>query len=185
MGIVEKIVEITDLFEQWRAMGNRRLDNGIELIGQAGGEAEPYWMHVVFPGLSAAQVTSIEAGIGTPLPPQLRRIYRVIGGMTLFLGAFQLYGLRRPGLRSGVEALEPEDVVALNHEIDTMGWRPARAVAFAVNALDGSIHLTGMGRNPDEVFRCERATGRVLESHEDAFACVYDRLYRLDQLLLR
>jgi len=59
------------------------------------------------------------------------------------------------------------------------------AVAFAQNSWDLTVHVTGMDRSARDVVRCERTTGRVIEVHEDVFACVAARLSRLDELQLR
>lgn len=184
MQVTESIVRIQDLFDEWRAMGSERLRNGVELIGRAGSENEPHWLHAVFPGLSPMQLGYLEKMAGVHFPSQLRAFYRVVGGMTLFQGAFRVYGRRRPGVRLGIDGLQAEDIAELNHEIDALGWKPSAAVAFAVNAWDQTVHLAGMGTDADEIVRCDRATGRVLECHRDVFECVSDRLFRLDRLMM-
>lgn len=185
MNALQHIVRIQDLLEGWRALGSLRLRNGVELIGRVPDEDSGVWMHVVFPGLRGERMQQLEHELGTSLPRSLRAFYECCGGMNLFFGAFTLRGLRRPGFGLGSGALQPEDIVALNHELDAQGWKPRGAVAFAENALDLSVHLVGMGDAPAQVVRCERSTGRVLERHDDVFACVDARLYRLDELQLR
>lgn len=185
MNALQHIMRIQDLFEGWRALGSLRLRNGVELIGRVPDEDSAMWMHVVFPGLHGERLLQLEHELGTSLPRSLRAFYECCGGMSLFFGAFTLRGLRRPGFGLGSGALQPEDIVALNHELDAQGWKPRGAVAFAENALDLSVHLVGMGDAPAQVVRCERSSGRVLERHEDVFACVDARLYRLDELQLR
>ena len=185
MNALQHIVRIQDLLEDWRALGSLRLRNGVELIGRVPDEDASVWMHVVFPRLRGELLAHLERQLGTPLPQSLRAFYGCCGGMSLFLGAFTLRGLRRPGFGLGSGALQPEDIVSLNHELDGQGWTPRGAVAFAENALDLSVHLVGMGETPAQVVRCERSTGKVLERHDDVFACVDARLYRLDEMQLR
>lgn len=184
MTATQSIVKIQDLFEDWRLMGFERLQNGIELIGRVGTEDQPCWLHAVFPGLSAADLTALEKDADVHFPGHLRAFYRLIGGMTLFHSAFRVFGRHRPGIRTNIGALQPDDLAELNHEIDALGWKPPGAVAFAVNSWDQSVHLAGMGTGAQEIVRCDRATGRILESHADVFECISDRLYRLDQLML-
>lgn len=184
MQITENIVKIQDLFDAWREAGHTKLPNGVELIGRTGEDGDASWLHAVFPGLDPRSLDALEKEAGAALPPQLRAFYRLIGGMSLFHGAFCLYGKRRRGIRTGAAAVQAGDIVELNHEIDVLGWRPAGAIAFAVNGWDQSVHVAGMGRDAREITRCDRATGRVLEVHATIYDCVYDRLYRLDQLML-
>ncbi len=181
----QHIVTISDLIDGWRALGSRKLRSGVELLGRMPVDDEMAWMHVVFPGCSAATLDGIERVIGTALPTSLRAFYRCCGGMSLFLGAFHLCSYRPAGVQVGDAALQPSDIVALNHELDVFGWRPAGAVAFAENSWDASVHLAGMVPGSDKIVRCERATGLVIEEHDNVFQCVADRLYRLDSLLLR
>lgn len=183
--VTDCIVTIQDLLDKWRALGHEKLANGTELIGLFPDEATPTWTHVVFPGMSPRRIALLETKIGGLLPGRLHAFYRLIGGMTLFVGAFRMAGSRTRGIRCGDDGLCPDDIVELNHELDVLGWKPRGAIAFATNSWDGSVHLAGMGHSPEEIVRCERASGRILECHEDVFACVSARLTRLDQLLLQ
>lgn len=181
MTAIESINRIQQLLEGWRQLGHRTLANGVEFLAQMPGE-DGAWMHCIFPRYDQVTIQALGEQLGAPLPPGLRTFYRCCGGMTLFSDLFVLYGARRSGLVYGDSAHQPEDIVALNHGLDVFGWRPPTAVAFARNAWDGSVHLAGMGRQPQEIVRCEAQTGHVIERHEDVFACVAARLYRLDQL---
>lgn len=185
MSLTAHITTIHDLLEEWRALGSRRLRNGVELIGRMPVDDEWAWMHAVFPGLDVRSLDEVERAIGVALPGTLRTFYRRCGGMSLFLGAFRLGGRAPVGLRTGDEALHPVDIVALNHELDVLGWRPGHAVAFAENRWDLSVHVAGIEPGSERVARCDRRTGAVIEEHADVFACIADRLHRLDQLLLR
>jgi hypothetical protein len=182
--VTDCIVTIQDLLDKWRELGHEKLPNGTELIGRFPDEETPTWTHVVFPGLSPRRIGMLEAKIGGLLPSRLNAFYRLIGGMTLFVGAFRMAGARTPGIRCGIDSLCPDDIVELNHELDVLGWKPRGAVAFATNSWDGSVHLAGMGQAPDEIVRCERVSGRILECHENVFTCVSSRLTRLDEILL-
>ena len=185
MNATQHIVCIQDLLDEWRAMGRQQLRSGAELIAQVPMDDQVAWMHVVFPPLDTAGIERLERDLGTPLPRDLSALLRCCGGMTLFSGAFHLAGRRRPGISTGDGALQPFDLVALNHELDVFGWKPKSAVAFAQNSWDLTVHVAGMGSTATEVVRCERTTGRVIEIHDDVFACVAARLSRLDELQLR
>jgi len=185
MPVTETIVKIHDLFDGWRATGCSKLPHGVELIGPTGEGDEVVWLHALFPGLTGPELAQLQKDLGIPFPGPLRAFYRVIGGMTLFHGAFMMCGRRRPGLRTDSMGLQPGSIADLNHELDVLGWKPVNAVAFATNAWDQSVHLANMSKHPEEIVRCDRGTGRVLETHENIFQCIWERLYRLDQLMLR
>lgn len=185
MSPVDCIANIQDLIDGWRQLGSRRLHSGVELIARLPDDEEDTWLHAIFPALDTRGIARLERALGVPLPRQLRSFYRACGGMSLFGRAFLLHGLRGAGVHTGERALQPEDVVQLNHELDALDWKPAGAIAFASNSWDNTVHLTGMGRTPNEIVRCERQGGRVLETHPSLFECVEARLYRLDRLSLR
>jgi hypothetical protein len=175
----EHIVRIHDLFEEWRQLGSLRLPNGVELIGRVPDDG--VWMHAVFPPLDAQAIGALQRDVGVPLAPSLRVFYRCCGGLSLFRGMFELHGRFRGPTQSSV----PKDVVRLNHLLDVQGWKPPGAVAFAQNCWDMSVHVAGMTANRDEVVRCDWRTGAVIETHANVFACIDDRLHRIDALLAR
>lgn len=184
MSTIQQIVRIQDVFERWRRMGSRRLTNGIEVITSVPHADGEMWMHTVFPGLRPESLDAMEGDLGMSLPRGLRTFYGRVGGISLFLGAVIIHGRRRPGTCLGEGALQPEDIVALNHELDVFGWLPGGAVAFATNSWDKSVHVAGMSEKPDEVVRCDRMTGVIMERHRDVWTCLAHRLYRIDRLLL-
>lgn len=184
MSKIESIISIQDLFDRWRELGSLKLDSGVEFVAELPDGEEPRWMHVIFPGLSSEAVHEMVAMLDRPVPASLRAFYRGCGGMTLFSGAFTFYGRRQRGFVRGDAGLEPEDLVAFQREVAALPWVGPDAVAFASNGWDGSIYLVGMGETPDEVVRCERATGEITERHLDVFACAEARLYHLDELAM-
>lgn len=58
-------------------------------------------------------------------------------------------------------------------------WAQPGMLAFASSASDQSVFVAGMGDTDDEILRLDRDTGHVPERHEDVFACVETRLYRM------
>ena len=184
MSKIDNIIRIQDLFDRWRALGSLKLDNGVELVAEQPEGGEPRWMHVIFPGLSSQAVHEVEDLLDLPMPPSLRAFYRGCGGMTLFGGAFTFYGRRGRGFLRGDSGLEPSDLVAFQQEVAALPWVEPGAVAFASNGWDGSVYVVGMGDTPDQVLRCERASGEVTERHIDVFACAEARLYRQDELAM-
>lgn len=179
------IARIKDIFDHWREMGSRRLRSGTELIGEIPDCEEHAWLHVVHPGLSLALIDELEAKLQTALPRDLRALYRRYGGLSFFQGAFRLFGFRPPDARFTDDDLQPDDVLRLNQELDTLGWKPKTALAVAENGWDMSVHLLGMTEDPHKVHRCERQTGRILEEHPNIWVCVAARLYKLDTLLVK
>ena len=179
------IARIRDLFEGWRAMGSLRLRSGTELIGEIPQNDSHCWLHVVYPGLSLDRIDELEGRLRISLPRELRALYRRISGMSLFHGAFRLFGYRKPGVIITENDLQPDDLLRLNHELDVLGWKPKHALAVAENGWDLSVHVLGLTGNPHTVHRCERATGQILEEHPNIWVCLAERLYKLDRLLVR
>lgn len=185
-GAITAIAGIQDVFEDWRALGHRKLDTGAELIGRVPDADTFAWLHVLYPPLGSDLLLQLEAELGRALPRDLRALYRVHGGMTLFGGAFDVFCLHSAYVHEGAAALQPKDLVQLNHELDMLGWKPSHALAFAVNAWDMSVHLFGLDRDgdPRTVVRCDRRTGKVIEQHQSLWECLCAKLYRLDALML-
>jgi hypothetical protein len=182
---IASMVRIQDLLDLWRGTGSRRLASGAEVIGLAADGDQQVWLHALHAPLPPEDMARLAARLHGPLPADLRALYRVTRGMSLFQGLFRVFGWRTPGIRSGLDILQPDDIVDLNHELDVQGWKPPHAVAFAVNAWDQSVHLFGLTDDPHEVVRCHRVTGSVLEVHESLWDCLAARLSRLDDLFLR
>lgn len=180
-----RIASILDVFEEWRALGCKRLANGTELIGRIPDGESIAWLHVLFPKLPEERIDEMERQLRRPLPRDLRRLYRTTGAMSLFGGAFQIVGVRPPFLQEGERALQPLDLVSFNHELECSTWKSEQAIAFAVNSWDQSIFVMGAGGAEGEVWRMERGTGLLLERHRTVWDFLSDKLHRLDQLLIR
>lgn len=178
----QSIVRIQDVFERWRQLGSRRLASGTELIGRIPSDDEDVWMHALYGPLSVPQIEALEQRLRQRLPRDLRALYRITRGMSLFQGAFRLFGWREPGIRVADQGLQPDDLLELNHELDVLGWKPKHAIAFAENAWDQTVHLFGMTSRSRQVARCQRATGEILELHSTLWECLVAKLYKLDQL---
>ena len=164
-------------------MGSLLLDSGTELIGEVPQDGEQAWLHAVYPGLSLAQMDELELHLRISLPRDLRALYRRISGMSLFRGAFRLFGYHKTAVRSAENHMQPDDLLRLNHELDVIGWKPHKALAVAENGWDLSVHMMGMTADSHTVLRCARTTGTVLEEHPNLWTCLADRLYTFDQLL--
>jgi len=183
----EAIVNIQDFLDRWRMMGSRKLTSGTELIGEMPTEDGEVWMHAIYPKLPLASLDKLQTQLGQSLPRDLRAFYRLTRGLSLFQGAFRVYGKRASSFGFGYEdpLAQPDDLLQLNHEIEALGWKPSHAIAFAVNGWDQSVHLFGMTNKPRQIARCDRSTGKVLELHESIWECLMARLYKLDQLFVR
>ena len=177
MSCTDSILTIQDLLTEWRQLGSHTDGDGIERIAQV---AEDSWLHTALAGVDEGAIAACEQALGVQLPRRLRGLYRCLGGLDLFDGLFRLHGpdtvaSRRLGL----------DLSTFASSQGSPGWMPPGAAPFAVNAWDGSLHLCGMGRSPEEIVRCEPETGEVLERYVDALHCVGARLSKLDELAIR
>ena len=177
MSCTDSILTIQDLLTEWRQLGSHTDGDGIERIAQTD---EDSWLHAVLAGVGAGAISACERALGVCLPGRLRGLYRCLGGLDLFDGLFRLYGPDTTASRQlGL------DLGTFVSSQGSPGWMPPGAGPFAVNAWDGSLHLFGMGRSPEEIVRCEPETGEVLERYVDALHCVGARLSRLDDLAVR
>ena len=181
----QSILRIQDVFDRWRLLGTRQLRSGTELIGAIPDSDEEVWMHAIYPSLSVTAIEGLEQQMRARLPRDLRAMYRVTRGMSLFQGAFRVFGHREPGFFSSDQSLQPDDLLELNHELDVLGWKPKGAVAFAVNAWDQTVHLFGMTGQVRQIARCHRGTGEILELHSTLWECLVTKLYKLDELLVK
>lgn len=179
------IASIQDLFDTWRALGSKRLRNGTELITRIPDGEAFAWMHVLFPRLNGEQLKELEHDIGQTLPRDLRSLYAVVGGMSLFGGMFRLFGRRRSFTYEWEDSLQPPDLIELNHELSQFAWKSDSITAFAVNGWDLSVHAFGHPDEPGTIVRLDRQTGEILERHTSVWDLLDAKLHRLDDLTLR
>ncbi|MFO1077272.1 MAG: hypothetical protein U1E73_06045 [Planctomycetota bacterium] len=178
------IARIHALLDDWRELGSRTLPDGVELMGCQENDCAENWLHVVHPGLSTQALNAFERRLRLRLPRDLRALYRRSSGMTLWGGAFIVYGYHDKSPLHTQTGFRPGDALRLNHELEVLGWKPANAFAFAENAWDMTVHVVGMAHNPTVVQRCDRVTGAVLEEHKSVWTCIADRLSRIDNLMI-
>jgi hypothetical protein len=181
----DAITRIHDVFEAWRDLGSKLLPNGTELIGRNSDGEYDGWMHAVFPRLDSERIDRIAAELGTELPVDLRRFYSACGGMILFGGLFRFFGLPMPRGLVYENGVAVDDVVSLNHQLDSFGWKPRGAIAVASSEWDASVFVAGMGDTPEQIVRVDRATGAELARIKSIWALVADKLYRLDEMFAR
>ncbi|MCC7063047.1 MAG: hypothetical protein IT456_09605, partial [Planctomycetes bacterium] len=99
----EAIVNIQDFLDRWRMMGSRKLTSGTELIGEMPTEDGEVWMHAIYPKLPLASLDKLQTQLGQSLPRDLRAFYRLTRGLSLFQGAFRVYGKRASSFGFGYE----------------------------------------------------------------------------------
>jgi len=179
MSITESIVGFQDRLDEWRQLGSRHLQSGVELIGGCDEDGDP-WLHAVYPALSKVEVGQLEIDLGRRLPATYRSFLLGCGGLSCFAGLFMVHPYRKLEKSLAVGAVT-DSVLRLNQLLSGAEWMTSSAIAFASNALDGSVQVLGMGRTPAEVLRCDVRTGEVVERHEHIFACVDDRLSKCDR----
>ncbi|MGK0155930.1 MAG: hypothetical protein ACI9SE_002897 [Neolewinella sp.] len=181
MSKIKNIARIQDVLAGWRTMGSQRLSNGVELLACFPDVDGERWMHTVFPGLSMEALTVMERQIGVVIPAGLRSYYRRCGGMLLFCGLFTMHGQPVTGYSAGNHGQMPADLVTFNREVACLPWARPDMFAFASHACDNSIFVAGMGSTDDEILRCNRRDGAVLQRHPDVFECIDVRLHHLDE----
>jgi len=179
------IARIERLFAEWRDLGSHRLPSGTELIAPLPTDESGQWLHVIQQGLSVSELTDLQRQRQFELPREMRAFYRRIAAMTLWNGAFAVYGYRPLESMMTDDSDRPKDVLQLNRELESLGWKPKDAFAFAVNGSDMSVHVIGLTDDPNLVHRCERSTGEIIDTHASVWVCISARLYSLNQSMLQ
>lgn len=95
----------------WRFLGMQDLPGGTQRIGHIPHLAPQAFLHDIFLGLSAKQISIIESQISLPIPQSLKNFYSLHNGMNLF-GRFGVYGLRTHFDRANIPSIleQPFDI---------------------------------------------------------------------------
>lgn len=110
------LTTLYDITNQARALGERKLDNGTELIGHAPHVAPEAWLHLLFAPLGDAEIEDLERSLLFPLPADYAEFLKIHNGPSLFLGDVWLGGRRTSYARTGDAARQPFSLVSTNQE---------------------------------------------------------------------
>jgi hypothetical protein len=144
---------VLDVVYRARSFGSRVLQDGTELIGHTPHVAPQAWFHVLFPGLTASQIESLEHALKRPLPREYRSFLTQMNGIRLFSGSLSIDGLRRSYERTGDAVWQPFNVVDVNTIERPAGAGPSDFVVGGYKA-DGS--LLCVDADTDETWRRDR-----------------------------
>ncbi|MGH7719354.1 MAG: SMI1/KNR4 family protein [Gemmatimonadaceae bacterium] len=104
---LEEIAAVYQVLDAARALGSRVLRDGTELIGHVPHIAPEAWLHVLFPGLDAADIRQTGEEAGHRMEPSFARFLAYHNGLSVFSGALYLYGLRKRNRRRDLDDWEP------------------------------------------------------------------------------
>lgn len=110
------LTTLHDIANQARVLGERKLDNGTELIGHAPHVAPEAWLHLLFAPLGDAEIEDLEQSLLFPLPADYAEFLKIHNGISLFLGDVWLGGRRTSYARTGDAARQPFSLVSTNQE---------------------------------------------------------------------
>jgi len=110
------LTTLHDITNQARALGERKLGNGAELIGHAPHVAPEAWLHRLFAPIGSAEIEDIERSLLFPLPADYAEFLKIHNGLSLFSGDLRLGGYRTSYARSGDGAWQPFCLVSTNPE---------------------------------------------------------------------
>ncbi|MCA8977928.1 MAG: SMI1/KNR4 family protein [Planctomycetes bacterium] len=170
------IARVQSMFDEWRILGSRRLRSGTELIGPVDGIENPDWLHIIYRGLTVAEVTAMEGKMACRMPRDLRSFYRRTSGLSLWNGTFEVHGFHPDDDGGRRNARYPADVFVLDREIDELGWKPRHTFAIAENHRQQSVILVSTRRDTPLVSRCDRRTGRVIGTYTSFWQCLANTL---------
>lgn len=148
----DRFAEVMRIVEESRGLGSRVLANGTQIIGHVPHVAVEGYLHEIYPGLSDAEIETLETGtLRRPIPEVYKAFLKVTNGATFFVAELALDGARTDYSRTGDECRQPFDL-----EMPNLYGRPrdARNGEFFIGGYreDGSLLYLRDGR----VFRCSR-----------------------------
>ncbi|MEQ9305072.1 MAG: SMI1/KNR4 family protein [Marinoscillum sp.] len=153
--MVEKIIE--EGLRPYEAFGVKELENGTRLIAEAKFIAPMAYVHSVFKSLNNVPF-EIEKNLDISLPLEIQEFYQFYNGLTIFNGAFYLFGLRSNNIRSVDEAQsQPFSILTSNRTVKNIlviggySWNGSRVI---YDLADNTIALTPQ-KSDDVLLRWE------------------------------
>lgn len=136
------------------------------------------YLHVIFDGLLANEIASLESSLGENIPTDFRAFLQHCNGAIFFLGALSLYGFRKnmsrdPGRR------QPFDLVEMN-TLERPSWLPINGLIIGSYNFDGSYICASIASAKIE--RRERGAGRILNIWPDLDSFLASEVARLNAL---
>ena len=170
------MIEILKVVDSYRHLGERRLENGVYLVGSAQYIAPNAWLHSIYPGLNLSEIKVLEKMLGRPIPCSYKSFLEGCNGLKLFNTTFCLDGLRTNYGRSLDDVWQPFDIRTPN-----ISERPKNANdnLFFIGGYDWDGSLLYIDTNTQIVHLCHRDDATSLYKWADFNSMIEAELCRL------
>ncbi|BBI34338.1 SMI1/KNR4 family protein [Cohnella abietis] len=174
--------EIEERLSGWEASGTKKIANGAKLICPVPSVAPEAWLHTQFGALNLEQLNDLQNQLDVTIPSVYREFLMWSNGLNLFSFSLRLMGLRFSYSRSGDEARQPFDIIALND--DRPMNAPKEWFYFGSYEWDGTKVFIDLSEGLDttSVYYCERRTTKILNRWPDFKKWLIDENDRLSAL---
>lgn len=113
---MEFINQLLDEIKKYSPLGEKKLNDGTQLIGHAPHIAPQAWLHVIHPGLSLKNIELLEKNLDVAFPESLKYFYKCCNGIEFFITTISIYGFRENFRRDLSNAWQPFDIQTVNLE---------------------------------------------------------------------
>jgi len=173
------MVNILSFLNEYRLLGEKRLDNGTYLIGQAPHIAPSAWLHSIYPGLNLNEIKELEKILDTPIPYAYQFFLKENNGLKIFNTTLCLDGFRKNYGRSINDVWQPFDIRTLN-----ILERPKNALDsfFFIGGYNWDGSLLYIDTHTEKVHLCHRDNAISLYEWKDFETMLKSELLRIPQL---
>lgn len=180
---MNRIPELESLYltiDDARSQGEQHLADGTHLIGRAPDIAPQAWMHILFEGLSQAELAVVQRSIGRTVPESLAKFLTQSNGLSLFSDALFIAGLRRGNRRN---ADPPEWQPFSIERLNTTERHPqAMDYHVIVGGYGGDGSLLYIDSRDGSANRCSWESIRPVQSWRGLFEMLSDEAVRIAAL---
>ncbi|HTJ52947.1 MAG TPA: SMI1/KNR4 family protein, partial [Cyclobacteriaceae bacterium] len=105
---------IFKILKSYSSLGEETLKDGTILIGKAPHIAPMAWLHKIYPGLSTAEIGTLEKELGAKIPVVFKDFLQITNGLSVFNTTLCIYGLRKNYIRTIENVWQPFDIKTPN-----------------------------------------------------------------------
>jgi len=143
-------IRILDFLKKNGHLGEKKLDAGTILIGEAPHIGPMAWLHSIHPPLTNIQIAELEEKFKIKIPNEYSDFLKTTNGLKIFGTTFCLDGLRNNYRRTVNDVWQPFDIIAANTLerpknaeknflfIGGYDWDGSR---LYINTADNKVHL--------------------------------------------
>ncbi|KAF5063136.1 SMI1 / KNR4 family [anaerobic digester metagenome] len=148
----ERYNKIISILRKWENCGNRKTNNGTEIICNVPNVAPNAWLHKIYGKLDENSIKHIQSVLNTTLPNDFIEFISIANGINIFSDSLSVWGVKTSKARTGDEAIQPYGIIELNQEYKL----PKNILIIGSYSWDGSIVLYDLNKSDKKIFRCHR-----------------------------